>query len=86
MTSARHEHPIFTAETIPLQVLLDETAAIRPTALAYRFLSDGEQAEELLHYGGLALEARKLASELIRHGSAGQPVLLTHPPGGAFGC
>ncbi|MEO8615084.1 MAG: amino acid adenylation domain-containing protein [Luteolibacter sp.] len=84
MSSASYEHPTVTAEPSPLHVLLDERAAIRPTELAYRFLSDGEQSEELLHYGELAFEARALASELIRHGAGGQPVLLTYPPGSGF--
>jgi len=84
MSSAPHEHATVAEKPIPLHVLLDERAANRPSTLAYRFLSDGEQAEELLHYGELALQARALESELIRHGAAGQPVLLTYPPGGGF--
>jgi amino acid adenylation domain-containing protein len=74
-----------------LHGLLDERALLAPDALGFRFLTDGEQSEELLTYGELARRARTLAAGLVRHGAVGQPVLLIHPPGlgfieGLFAC
>ncbi|MES2439182.1 MAG: amino acid adenylation domain-containing protein [Verrucomicrobiota bacterium] len=76
---------------IPLHGLLDRKAATSPGEPAFRFLTDGDEAEQLLTCGELAAQARSLASELVRHGAAGQPVLLIHPPGldfitGLFAC
>ncbi|MCU0748415.1 MAG: amino acid adenylation domain-containing protein [Akkermansiaceae bacterium] len=74
-----------------LHALLDERAANSPTALGYRFLTDGESAEELLTYGEMAARARAMAALLVRWGATGQPVLLIHSPGldfiiGLFAC
>ena len=84
MTFPHDELPTPKASHVPLHVLLDERAADRPTAPAYRFLSDGERIEELLTHQELAHDARLLAAELVRQGATGLPVLLTHPPGCGF--
>ncbi|MEO5913267.1 MAG: amino acid adenylation domain-containing protein [Luteolibacter sp.] len=67
-----------------LHELLDERAAAFPQTLGFRFLEDGDLAERLLTYGGLASRARSIASGLVRHGATGQPVLLIQPPGLEF--
>ncbi len=84
MSVPPHEHPTDKTSRDPLHVLLDERAADRPNALSYRFLSDGERTGELLTYQELARSARSLAAGLVRQGAAGQPVLLTLPPGCGF--
>ncbi|MEO5716134.1 MAG: AMP-binding protein, partial [Luteolibacter sp.] len=84
MSFPSHERPTAKAAHLPLHVLLDERAADSPNTLAYRFLSDGERTEEILTLQELAHEARSLATELRRQGAAGQPVLLTRPPGCGF--
>ena len=91
MSVLPHDQMTAEAGKIPLHVLLDQRFAESPHDLAFRFISDGEQAEELLSYGQLALAARSLASELINNGTTGKPVLLIHPPGpdfiiGLFAC
>lgn len=69
---------------IPLHVLLDDRAASIPDGLAFRFLIDGDRLEECFTWKELAEDSRALASELVRHGATGKPVILMHPPGPAF--
>ncbi len=75
----------------PLHEILMQRSEEMPSALAFRFLPDGGTREETLTYGELAARAGALAAELVAHGTAGQPVLLVHPPGldfltGLFAC
>jgi amino acid adenylation domain-containing protein len=70
---------------------LERRADARPAALAYRFLSDGEETEHLLTLGELREQARRRAGALVSAGATGQPVLLLEPPGldfitGLFAC
>src|SRR5690606_35068180 len=67
-----------------LAAVLDDRAGREPERLAYRFLPEGEEREELLGYGELAISARALAGGLLRAGATGKPVLLCEPPGRGF--
>jgi amino acid adenylation domain-containing protein len=89
--SASVRHAAEVKGEIPLQELLDERARQTPNTIGFRFLTDGEEAEQLLTYGELSKRARATASQLIRQGATGKPVLLAHPPGldfieGLFAC
>jgi acyl-CoA synthetase (AMP-forming)/AMP-acid ligase II len=92
MSATAHDSGILSAGTgESLHALLDGKAVSVPDDLAYRFLADGENAEQLLTYGDLAKRARRIAAGLIRHGAAGRPVILAEPPGldfiaGLFAC
>lgn len=84
------QRPRLPAE-VALTDLLDHRAATQAEALAFRFLSDGEESEALLTYGDLQRRARHRAAGMIAAGAAGQPVLLIEPPGldfitGLFAC
>lgn len=68
----------------PLHELLDERAAAVPDQLAYRFLPDGETAEETITYGGLSVTARAIAAALLDRKLTGRPVILALPPGNGF--
>lgn len=72
------------AGSLPLHALLDDHAASTPDGLAFRFLADGDRLEELFTWKELASAARALASQLIRQGATGNPVILMHAPGPAF--
>ncbi|HEX2569028.1 MAG TPA: type I polyketide synthase [Polyangia bacterium] len=56
-------------------------AVHQPEQTAYRFLVDGERAEESLTYQELDARARHGARVLAGHHVAGRPVLLCQPPG-----
>ncbi len=71
--------------------LLVERATAHPKAVAYRFLTDGEEQAEVLSYEALHARARCVAAELGRHAAPGDRALLLHAPGldyiaGLFGC
>ncbi len=76
---------------LPMQGVLDERALSMPDALAFRFLEDGENRENLITFSSLSHQAKSLAATLVQHGLTGKPVLLLHPPGidfmvGLFAC
>lgn len=83
--------PVSSPRDQALSNLLDQRAADHPERLAYRFLSDGEEAESMLDFQTLRHEARSRAASLLSAGANGQPVLLIEPPGlgfmtGLFAC
>lgn len=56
-------------------------AAVRPEAVAYRFLPGGEDEELTLTYAQAARRAQRIAAALQQAGCVGERVLLLYPPG-----
>ncbi len=71
--------------------LLRGRAEREPDQLAYRFLLDGERAEDVLTYAELDRAARAVAARLVELGATGERAMLLYPPGpdyitAFFGC
>ncbi|HEX2915724.1 MAG TPA: AMP-binding protein [Chloroflexia bacterium] len=71
--------------------LLRWRAMLQPQKVAYRYLVDGDSAEQTLTYGELDLKARAIAASLQAHYPAGESALLLLSPSleyvsAFFGC
>jgi acyl-CoA synthetase (AMP-forming)/AMP-acid ligase II len=64
--------------------LLETQAELRPNALAFRFLADGENESGQVTYKQLQRQVRSIASYLQSHFELGDSVILVYPDSGGL--
>lgn len=71
--------------------LLNTRAQLSPSKIAYTFLTDGDNQEDIYTFEKLDQRARAIGQELLNQGLSGERILLLYNPGmgfleGFFGC
>ena len=66
---------------LTLADILQSRAEITPDQIAYIFLQDGENEEEIITYAGLYEIAGSIAEVLLQKSKPGDRALMLYPPG-----